>query len=170
MESPNSNPVKSIINISGMLDAGQDTSILYLTIFNMPPILIPGHSSSFSNFTGISIVTFVSSLTLKKSMCSALSVIGCNVIDCGSTSVFSFSTSKLHNLLKKPSFLISAFKSLSFREMDNGSNLAPYITAGILPSRLKDLELPFPTDSLFSAERLDVATIFYSCYYLLYKI
>ena len=51
IESPNSKPVKSTTNNSGIFDAGQDTSTLYLTIFNIPPFLIPGHSSSFSNLT-----------------------------------------------------------------------------------------------------------------------
>ena len=125
IESPNSRPVRSIIKSSGILDAGQDTSILYLTIFNIPPFLIPGHSSSFSNFTGTSIVTLVLSLTLKKSICSALSVTGWIEISWGKTFIFSFSISRLHNLLKNPSFLSSAFKSLSFIETAIGSILLP---------------------------------------------
>ena len=40
IESPSSSPVKSMINNSGILDAGQETSILYLTIFKIPPFFI----------------------------------------------------------------------------------------------------------------------------------
>ena len=76
IESPNSKPVKSTINSSGIFDAGHETSTEYLTTFKIPPIFIPGQFSSFSNLTGIWIVTLVFSLTLKKSICSVFSVTG----------------------------------------------------------------------------------------------
>ena len=41
----------------GMALAGQVTSIARRTIFNTPPVLIPGQVSSFKNTTGISTVT-----------------------------------------------------------------------------------------------------------------